>query len=101
MTHINNIGAGLYSDLSVSTPASPEDIPALLASATLEQDLKDLFVAEKQSTQATPATGDYVRITNVREFPSMVLLRTLLTYLCMVRQPLSRFRVSRMLRPLS
>ena len=71
MTHINNIGAGLYSDLSVSTPASPEDIPALLASATLEQDLKDLFVAEKQSTQATPATGDYVRITNVREFPSM------------------------------
>jgi len=66
MSHINSIGAGMYSDLSVAVPLTP---PSFL---TLDEaDFKDLFATEINSVGGTPATDTYVRLKNVREFPAM------------------------------
>jgi hypothetical protein len=65
MTHITSIGAGLYSDLSVCR----ETVASLPAD---ESAWKALFADELANGAAvTAATGEYTRIKNVREFPSM------------------------------
>jgi hypothetical protein len=65
MTHISSIGAGLYSDLSVCR----EVVSALPAN---EAAWKALFATELANGAAvTAATGEFTRIKNVREFPSM------------------------------
>jgi hypothetical protein len=69
MTHIASIGAGLYSDLSVAD-GTGEDW-SLEANYDTEAELKDAFTDEIASQGGTPGAGTYVRITNVREFPSM------------------------------
>lgn len=59
MAHISSIGAGLYSDLAVTTAAFTGDFETLT-----ETQMKDLF-------DNSPSGNEYVRITNVREFPAM------------------------------
>jgi len=65
MAHIGSIGAGLYSDLSIcreTWAGEPAD----------EAAWKALFAVELANGDAVTATpGEYTRILNVREFPSM------------------------------
>jgi hypothetical protein len=69
MAHISSIGAGMYSDLSVCIDST--DNATAIATPT-ESNLKSCFLLETASgAAATPGTGAYRRITNVREFPAM------------------------------
>lgn len=70
MAHINSIGAGMYSDLSVSVPASALT-PAALAALDTATEFQALFANEIDSVGGTPAANTFVRIKNVREFPAM------------------------------
>ena len=65
MAHISSIGAGIFSDLSICR----ETVSALPAD---EAAWKALFATELANGSAVTATpGEYTRIVNVREFPSM------------------------------
>jgi len=65
MAHISSIGAGLFSDLSICR----ETISSVPGDQTTWQ---ALFAAELANGAAvTVAAGEYTRIKNVREFPSM------------------------------
>ena len=64
MAHISSIGAGLFSDLAISTDTVT---PAILAATPASA--KGLF--DPLFQDATAGTGDFVRVKNVREFPSM------------------------------
>jgi len=67
MAHIDNIGAGMFSDMSISTdPAGIPDLDGLDDAAT-QLALDALFKAETD----VPAVGSYSRVENVREFPAM------------------------------
>jgi hypothetical protein len=69
MAHISSIGAGLYSDLSVAIDAT--DIATAFANPT-EANLKAAFAVGLNNGSAPTATaGEFIRIRNVREFPSM------------------------------
>lgn len=69
MAHINSIGAGVFSDLSVCVDAT--EIAAAIASPT-QTTLKACFAAALTNGSApTATTGEFIRIKNVREFPSM------------------------------
>jgi hypothetical protein len=70
MAHINSIGAGMYSDLAVSTPASALTAAALAALDTAAE-FQALFANEIESVGGTKAANTFVRIKNVREFPAM------------------------------
>lgn len=69
MAHITTIAAGLYSDLSVSIDQT--EINNAFATPT-EANLKLCF-ANVLANGAVPtaSTGEFIRITNVREFPAM------------------------------
>jgi hypothetical protein len=67
MAHINSIGAGIYSDLSVSVPSTPLNTSTFVFS---EANLKELFTTEITPI-GTPATNTFIRIRNIREFPAM------------------------------
>ena len=62
MAHITSIGAGMFSDLSVANPVT---------GVTNAIDTEAEFVALFATESDTPAAGAFVRIKNVREFPSM------------------------------
>jgi hypothetical protein len=64
MGHIASIGAGLFSDLCVSTAALDAVKSAITANTGVEAAFKDLFATADIDTTA-------FRIANVREFPSM------------------------------
>jgi hypothetical protein len=69
MTHITSIGAGLFSDLAVCVDATENTTAIANPSQT---NLKACFAAELANGDApTATTGEFVRIQNVREFPSM------------------------------
>lgn len=69
MAHISSIGAGLYSDLSVAIDAT--EIAAAYAAPT-EANLKAAFATVLANGSAPTSTaGEFIRIRNVREFPSM------------------------------
>ena len=70
MAHINSIGAGMYSDLSVAVPASALT-PAALAALDTASEFQALFATEIDSVGGTKAANTFVRIKNVREFPAM------------------------------
>jgi hypothetical protein len=70
MAHINSIGAGMFSDLSVATPLAPLSIAALAALDTAVE-FQALFATEIPSIGGTAAAGAFVRIRDVREFPAM------------------------------
>lgn len=67
MAHISSIGAGMFSDLAVSLPITPPTFSGLDTQAEFDA----LFAAEIQSQGGTKAANTFVRIKNVREFPSM------------------------------
>lgn len=67
MTHISSIGAGMFSDLSVSMPSTPYNS----SFSPTEANLKALFATEIGSVGGTKAANTFVRIKNVREFPAM------------------------------
>lgn len=69
MAHIGSIGAGLYSDLSVAVDAA--EIATAIATPS-EANFKACFAAVLANGSApTATTGEFIRIKNVREFPSM------------------------------
>lgn len=67
MSHINSIGAGIYSDLAVSMPDTPGD----LSSYDTAAEFQPLFATEIQSVGGTKAANTFVRIKNVREYPAL------------------------------
>lgn len=70
MAHISSIGAGMYSDLAVATPATPFN-SATLAALDTAAEFAALFASEIESVGGTKAANTFVRIKNVREFPAM------------------------------
>lgn len=70
MAHISSIGAGMFSDLSVATPETALSASAL-AALDEKAEFTALFATEIPSQGGTRAPGSFVRIKNVREFPSM------------------------------
>lgn len=67
MAHINSIGAGVFSDLSVAMAATPPT----WANIDTELEFEALFATEIESVGGTKAANTFVRIKNVREFPAM------------------------------
>jgi len=67
MSHINSIGAGLFSDMSIAMPASDP----VFANLDTAAEFQALFATEEASVGGTPGTNTFVRVDNVREFPSM------------------------------
>ena len=70
MAQISSIGAGVFSDLSVAAPLSPLSTAAVSA-LNEASEFQALFSDEIASIGGTKAPGTFVRIKNVREFPSM------------------------------
>jgi len=70
MAHISSIGAGVFSDLSVASPLADMSTSALNALDEAAE-FQALFATEIASVGGTKAPGAFVRIKNVREFPSM------------------------------
>jgi len=70
MAHINSIGAGMFSDLSIATPTTNLSQSALNALKTAAE-FQALFATEINSVGGTKGTGTFVRVKNAREFPSM------------------------------
>ena len=70
MAHITSIGAGMFSDMAVAMPATQLS-SAQLAALDTATEFQALFASEIESVGGTKATGTFVRIKNVREFPSM------------------------------
>jgi hypothetical protein len=66
MAHISSIGAGMFSDLSIAVPASAPTFSSLVDAATFGA----LFATEIDP-DGTPASNTFIRVKNVREFPSM------------------------------
>lgn len=76
MAHISSIGAGLYSDLSICMPAT-NFTAANFAAMDTAAEFAGFFLAEVASsgtpvgTYASPTGMTFVRVKNVRTFPSM------------------------------
>ena len=70
MAHIASIGAGMFSDMAVATPAT-DFMQATLATLDTAAEFQALFATEIQTNGGTKAAGSFVRMKNVREFPSM------------------------------
>ena len=67
MAHINSIGAGIFSDLSVAQPSTAP----VFANLDTAAEFTTLFATEIASAGGTKAANTFVRIANVREFPSI------------------------------
>lgn len=67
MAHISSIGAGLFSDLSIAAPLAQPAFSTLDTAAEFHA----LFATEIASIGGTPAANTFVRVADVREFPSM------------------------------
>jgi len=67
MAHINSIGAGIFSDLSVAMASTAPTFSALDTAA----EFQGLFATEIASAGGTKAANTFVRIGNVRTFPAM------------------------------
>ena len=70
MAHITSIGAGMFSDLAVATPATDFTASQLAAMDTAAE-FQAVFATEIDTVGGTKATNTFTRIKNVREFPSM------------------------------
>lgn len=68
--HLSSIGAGMFSDLSVATPATDLTPAAILALDTAAE-FQALFATEIASVGGLKAANTFVRINNVREFPAI------------------------------
>jgi len=70
MAHLNSIGAGMFSDFSIASPAT--DISAaVIAGAQTEALLTAAFATEIAAVGGTEAAGTFIRVQNIREFPAM------------------------------
>jgi len=67
MAHINSIGAGMFSDLSVAMPSSGPTFSTLDSAAEFQA----LFATAIDSVGGTKGANTFVQIKNVREFPAM------------------------------
>ena len=67
MSHINSIGASVFSDLSIALPTTLPD----MASLDTATEFQALFAKEIGSVGGTREVGTFVRVKNVREFPAM------------------------------
>jgi hypothetical protein len=67
MAHISSIGAGIFSDLSIAAPSAA---PAF-ATLDTQAEFDALFATEIASAGGTKAANTFVRVANVREFPSI------------------------------
>jgi len=70
MAFLNSIGAGMFTDMSVASP-STDLTAAQIAAMTTEALFTAAFAAEIPAVGGTEAAGTFIRIQNVREFPSM------------------------------
>jgi hypothetical protein len=70
MTHISSYGAGIYSDLSIATPAT-ELSSSALAALNNAAAFQALFSTEVNNSGGTRAAGAFVRMTSVRDFPAI------------------------------
>ena len=70
MAHITSIGAGMFSDLAIATPAT-ELTNANIAELNYGHEFQALFATEIDSVDDTKDTRTIIRIKNVREFPAM------------------------------
>lgn len=67
MSHSTSIGAGLFSDLSIATPLTAPTFVNLDTQAEFDA----LFASQIESQGGVKGANTFVRIRNVREFPSM------------------------------
>ena len=67
MSHIDSIGAGMFSSLCVAVDADGSVVPATYDKAGFDA----LFTTEIASIGGTASVGTFYRIKNVREFPAM------------------------------
>jgi len=67
MAHISSIGAGMFSDLSIAAASADPTFSTL----DTQSEFDALFATEINSAGGTKATNTFVRVSNVREFPSM------------------------------
>lgn len=67
MAHISSIGAGMFSDLAIAAASADPTFSTLDTQAEFDA----LFANEINSSGGTKATNTFVRVANVREFPSM------------------------------
>ena len=67
MAHISSIGAGMFSDLAIAAASADPTFSTLDTQAEFDA----LFATEINSAGGTKATNTFVRVSNVREFPSM------------------------------
>jgi len=70
MAQITSIGAGLFTDISIAAPSTDLSASALAALDTATE-FQALFGEEITSAGGTKGAATFVRITNVREFPSI------------------------------
>lgn len=70
MSHITSIGAGLFSDMAIALPATAMTASALAALDTAAE-FQALFASEVDSVGGVKGANTFVRLKNVREFPSM------------------------------
>jgi hypothetical protein len=68
MAHISTLGAGIYSDLAIHVPPTAlTTIPTTPVEATV----KALFATDLGSKPASSGAASFVRVPNVRSFPSI------------------------------
>jgi hypothetical protein len=70
MTHISGISAGIFSCMSIHTPASVLSASALAALDTAAE-FDALFGAEIANIGGTKSTDTFIRLKNVREYPQI------------------------------
>ena len=68
--HINSIGAGMFSDLSIAVPLTAMT-PAALKALDTAAEFQALFATEVPSIGGTKGAGSFVRVAEVREFPAL------------------------------
>lgn len=66
MSHITSIGAGVFSDIAVAVPTTEPAFAGLDTAA----EFAALFATEIDSNGGTKAANTFLRIRNIREFPS-------------------------------
>lgn len=69
MAHIDSIGAGMFSAMAISREATEKTLSQLRPMTTLNA-FKDLFANQIQP-DGTPATGTFILVPNVREYPGL------------------------------
>ena len=70
MAHIGSIGASVFADLSVAVPATALTT-ATAAALDTAAEFQALFATQIDNIGGTKAANTFVRIQNVREFPSI------------------------------